>query len=381
MQTQPSQQANRLLFLDLFRGLAVFGMFDAHITNALVRLPVPLSGLAYYHDKLFNLPAEAFLMAAGISFGMSVARRWQEYRAWSPALRNRLGRLLEILALGFLLHVPYFSLRRTMFQASHAQILKFLSMDVLQCIAATAFVALALVWVLPGPRWFFHSCVIATVVIALATPAVWNLSQHLPWWLGTYLSKRWGSTFPLFPYAAYLFAGAAWGYRFASAAQAGMLERFMKSSGKAGRGMVLAGAALAFLPVPAPYNDFWIASPQFFLVSVGFLNWTLSVLSLAKSWLALPAKFLAPLGQESLLIYMAHLMIIYGSLINRKANLRTMIGPTIGFWEWLVIYALLALAMVALARLWSWVKEKSHWNISRLEWAVAACLAVVFIVR
>ena len=343
--------ADRLAFLDLFRGIAVFGMFDAHITNALVSTPEAASRLYYYHDLLFNLPAPGFLFAAGISYGMSVAGRWNDYRVWSPALRSRLMRLFEILVLGYLLHVPYFSLRKNLYVASQAQIVNFLNMDVLQCIAAGAFALLVLTGVLPSARWFFRTSVALTVFVPLASPVVWNLSPRLPWWLGTFVSKHWGSNFPLFPYSGFLFAGAAWGYLYAAARRNDVATNFMRASGKAGGGLFLAGTVAAGLSLPAPYNDFWNASPQFFLLRIGFFAVVMALLFLVESRLLPGLRFLVLLGKESLVVYISHLTIIYGSLVNPRLNLRMMIGSGANFWQWLAVYVLLTITMTLLARL------------------------------
>jgi predicted acyltransferase len=373
--------SGRLLFLDLFRGMAVFGMFDAHLTNALVRLPDPLQGIPYYHDKLFNLPAPGFLFAAGISFGMSVVRRWEAYRTWSPALRSRLVRLLEIALLGFVLHLPFFSLYRTVHQSSFQQILKFVNMDVLQCIAASAFGALALVWATRDVRQFFRATLSVAAAIALASPLAWSLSAHFPWWIGTYTSKLWGSVFPLFPYAAFLFAGAAWGYLFAQSERAATKPRLMRQSGWAGLGMIVAGTALAWLPLPPPYDDFWNASPQFFLIRVGLFVALLPALARVTSTASLPARVMLPLGTESLAVYIAHLMIIYGSFVNPRMNLNKMIGGTLGPLGWFTGLAALTLAMIVFASLWRALKNFRRWNFERLEWAFAVALGVIYVIR
>ena len=373
--------SGRLLFLDLFRGMAVFGMFDAHLTNALVRLPDPLRGIPYYHDKLFNLPAPGFLFAAGISFGMSVVRRREAYRKWSPALRSRLLRLLEIALLGFLLHLPFFSLYRTVHQSSFQQLLRFVNMDVLQCIAVSAFGALALVWATRDARQFFRATLSVAAAITLASPLIWSLSSNFPWWIGTYTSKRWGSVFPLFPYAAFLFAGAAWGYLFAESVRASTRPRFMRQSGWAGLGMMVAAAALAWLPLPPPYNDFWNASPQFFLMRVGLFVALLPALARVRSTASLAARIMLPLGTESLAVYIAHLMIIYGSFVNPQLNLNKMIGGTLDPAGWLAGLSLLTLAMVVFARFWRALKSFPRWNFERLEWAFAAGLGVIYVIR
>jgi hypothetical protein len=334
-----------------------------------------------YHEKLFNLPAPAFLFASGIPLGMSLDRRWNDYRSWSPALRRRLVRIGEILLLALALHLPSFSLRRTLLEATDRQLASFRNMDVLQCIAVSALALLILARFLPSPRWLFRACVAMALGISLASPLVWALSPRLPWWLGTYLGKSWGSFFPLFPYAGFLFAGAAWGYLYADARHNGWTWGFLKSSGLFGLFLLAAGAAAGLIPLPAPYDDFWNASPQFFLLRVGLFCAVLSMLGRIESRVSRALPFLVPLGKESLVIYITHLVIIYGSLANPSMNLRKMIGKEVGFSEWLLLLALLTAAMTLLAKGWTRMKEKLDWRADWLEWTVAGCLGAYFVVH
>ena len=379
-QVSPASQSSRLIFLDLFRGLAVFFMFDAHITDALVNFD-RTSRLHHYHNLLFNIPAPAFLFAAGMSFGMSVSERWPDYRRWSPALRNRLVRILEIVLLGYLLHVPFFSARNTLFVSTNHQLRTFLSVDVLQCIGYGALALLLLVWVLPEPRWFLRACVLLAGVITLASPILWSYPSAIAWWIDIYLSKRSGSNFPLFPYGGFVFAGAAWGYVFAQARRDNTTAAFMKKSAVIGVGLILASSVAVRMPLPAPYDNFWNASPQFFLIRVGFFTAMLSGLSWIEARLLPALGFLIPLSRESLLVYVAHLVIIYGSLANGRLNLNYIFAGGVGFWGWLTIYIVLTASMVLLAQFWTRTKERAGRRFDRLQWAAATIAAAIFIVR
>jgi hypothetical protein len=374
-----SAQSGRLLFLDLFRGLAVFFMFDAHITHALVNYDRS-SSLHQYHNLMFNLPAPAFLFAAGLSFGMSVSTRWHDYRNWTPVLRSRLMRVFEILLLGYLLHLPSFSLRGTLFASSERQRMIFLGMDVLQCIGYGLFALLALAWIVPDTRWFLRACIMLAAAISLVSPVVWTYQLSLPWWIDTYLSKRWGSNFPLFPYVGFVFAGTAWGYLFADARRTGSTADFKRRMVIGGAALIVASAVAARLPLPAPYDNFWNASPQFFAMRLGFFATMLGALSFAESHLLPALSFLVPLSRESLLVYVVHLVIIYGSLANRRWNLNRIFADGVGFWGWLGIYALLTVSMVLLATWGTSAKEKAGRRFDRLQWATATVAAAVFVV-
>lgn len=374
------RHTGRLDFLDLFRGLAVIAMIDVHVTNALVGIPEG-SRFFEYHERLFNLPAVAFFFAAGITFGIAAQEKWQEIRSGGRALWRRLGRIIQLLALGYLLHLPYFSMRRVVTESSDRQLRVFLSMDVLQCIAYTSLLLLALVFLLPSGKWFLKACVALAVVIAFASPVVWNLSSNIPWWIGTNLSKRWGSNFPLFPYAGFMLAGSAWGYWFAVARKRVEAVEFLRKNISAGLAIFLVALVAAWIPLPWPYENFWNASPVFFALRVGWIALVLGGLYRLESFLKPRLPFLALLGKESLFVYIAHLVVIYGSLVNRNFNLRRIMGSDNSPLEGLAVLAILIAAMVVLARCWAWLKQVSGWKLARLELGLAGCMGIVFLIR
>ena len=125
---------------------------------------------------MFNLPAPGFLYAAGLSFGMVVYARWEQFQSWGSPVRSRLARLCEVLFVAYLLHVPATSLRRTLYESSERQMRTFLGWDVLQCIGYTLLLLLALAVLMPRRIWFFRSCLALTLMIAFASAWIWKMS-------------------------------------------------------------------------------------------------------------------------------------------------------------------------------------------------------------
>lgn len=371
----------RLNFLDLFRGFFIFIMIDAHTFNVLFHPFASASPIYQYHRLLFNSAGPGFLFAAGISFGLAAFADWSGYRTWSGRLRRRLMRLLVIFILGYSLHLPYFSLRRTLSEGTIDQFHTLFGMDILQCIATSGFLLLALVWVLPNSQWFPRVCVFVTVVIAVTSPLVWTVSQQLPWWWGTQLSKHWGSVFPLFPYSGFQFAGASWGYLYASMRQKEMERSFLEKSRRFGLWLILGSLVAMFLPLPEIYSDFWNASPLFFFLRVGLLTLVLTGFRIAESRLLPSLTFLLLLGRESLLVYVAHLAILYGSPINPYTSLSKFLGNERTLPEVVFVFLLLTGAMTILSWLWLRLKKEDAWIVSSLRWSLAGLLILVFVAR
>src|SRR5205823_15000332 len=91
-------------------------------------------------------------------------------------------------------------------------------------------------------------------------------------------------------------------------------ESFMKRFGIILAGLVVVSLAAEFLPISLyPNHDFWKASPEFFFVRFGVVGLLLIVLwhydrrreKAGKSVMAL-------FGQESLIVYVVHLLVVYG---------------------------------------------------------------------
>ncbi|MSO21089.1 MAG: DUF1624 domain-containing protein [Acidobacteria bacterium] len=388
-----SPSAQRLVYLDVFRGLAVFFMFDAHVTDAVVHLGSSARPIHHWHNVTFNLPAPGFLFAAGLSFGMVAFARWEQFPGWTDAVRSRLARLAEVLFVAYLLHVPTTALSRTLTSPETA-LRRLFGWDILQCIGYTSLLLLAVAVCVPRREWFLRACVALTLLIALAsawlnnipwaaTPDLpwWPQSWPMPWWIATIFTKQLGSNFPFFPYAGFLTAGAIWGYLFAQSRQRGGEHGFLKSTLLTGGALLAACLLLAQVSLPAPYDDFWGGSPVFFFLRVGLLMAILAALHFLESWLLPALGFIVMLGKESLLVYFVHLIIVYGSPVNRVWNLRHLAGDGVGFWTWLALLAAITVSMTALAWVWTRAKQRLGARLDRALWAGAALATIFFILR
>jgi hypothetical protein len=191
-----------------------------------------------------------------------------------------------------------------------------LKVDILN-IMGPAIAASALVWGLTSRFASRMAALVAgAVVLALATPLVRAstglaaLPDPLEWYLRPWAGR---TTFTLFPWAGFVFAGAAAGLVVDRVRTAGVERRM--NAGFAGAGLAIAGVSLgaSYLPSPYPSSQFWTSSPSFFFIRVGVL---LAGVSLAYLWAQRPtaARFspLRQFGQTSLFIYWIHVEMVYG---------------------------------------------------------------------
>jgi uncharacterized membrane protein len=191
------------------------------------------------------------------------------------------------------------------------------------------------------------------LLISVATPLLWTTwrPRFLPWPLESYINgvhnlgapQPW--LFPIFPWAAFAFAGLAIGFILQSAWARVHETQVFVSFGIVGVVLIQVSRWLDGLSLQIyPEYDYWHTSPNFFLIRAGML---LVILSGTYAWCrwGLAQWGFSPLiqlGQASLLVYWVHIEFVYGrfSILTRHAQ--SIVGGTLGL-------AIIFLAMLVLA--------------------------------
>jgi fucose 4-O-acetylase-like acetyltransferase len=335
----------RELYIDAFRGLMALVMVQGHVFESLLSPEVRAEPWYGFQLMFHGSTAPGFLFASGFVAGLPRAPL-----SLKASLR-RARRLLFVLGVGYFLHLPWFSLWKTINEASPRQREILLSCDALQVIAVTQLFVILLQWV-SGRRWTRLAAAVGLVVIA-ATPAVWasGLSTSLPEALAPYLDRSTGSRFPVFPYAAFVLAGTLAGATLGRAEPRVRHRRTLV----AGLGLVGLGVVLAW--VLEGRVDYWGPSPAYVFVRLGgLLLLLLAVEGVARA--AVPGlRALALLGHETLLVYVLHLYILFGGIVTGHGLVRSLHGQlTLG--EALVALVLMLPPLLAAAWLWRRTKQR-----------------------
>jgi len=294
---------NREIYIDVFRGLMALVMVQGHLFDALVLPDVRGLGLYQLQHLFHGSTAPGFLFASGFVAGLP--RSPLSLRA---SIR-RARRLLFVLGIGYALHLPYFSLFKSLREATPAQTAALLACDALQVIAVTQLAVLALQWV-AGRRWI-QAAASLTVAILAAGPLIWasSVASRLPLAIGSFLDETTGSRFPVFPFSAFVLAGVVAG------AGIGRREPKTRKRRTLGWGFGLLGGGLALAPVLSGRVDFWGVSPAYALMRLGGLVLLLRVMD-SFSRRDIPGTGpLALLGHETLQVYVLHLVLLYGGVV------------------------------------------------------------------
>jgi len=373
----PETLRNRLGYIDWMRGLACLLMFQTHCYDSWLSAQARQSRFFMYSQLGGTFPAPLFLFLAGISFALVTEKLRQKNLPPSQIARSTIRRGAEIFAFGLL-----FRLQEFLVAWGWAPKSDLLRVDVLNTIGLSMMLMGILCWLVlvvqRGPRTRLALVLVAAgtaLLISLLTPVLWTTWRPtwLPWPLESYidgvhnLGTPQAGLFPVFPWAAFAFAGLAVGFILQSPGARNRGARAFFSLGLAGVGLIGLARWLDARPrqIYAVY-DYWHTSPSFFLIRVGML---LMILTASYAWCRWGAgqRGFSPfilLGHASLLVYWVHIEFVYGRVSILPKHAMTINGASVGL---LVIF----LAMLALAYVRTKMKGREAEVLPRLNRTVA----------
>lgn len=305
-----SASSSRRVYIDWARGVAVLLMIEAHAVDAWTRASDRSS--AAYRDAIVvgGFAAPLFLWLAGLSVALSAARiASRDTRAAAVDAVARRG--LEIFVLAFLFRLQAFVIT----PGSHP--LTIFRVDILN-IMGPAIAATALVWGLCASSAAAAAVFgLLAAAFALVAPIVRTAAavDLLPVWVQWYVRPAGEqTTFTAFPWAGFVFAGAAVGVLLAKTARSDE-RRVHTLVGVAGAVLIASGLYTATLPALYKQASFWTSSPTYFVFRVGVLMVFLAGLRGVESIVAsagVAFEWLARFGRRSLLVYWVHVELVYG---------------------------------------------------------------------
>jgi uncharacterized membrane protein len=337
-----SSSPERRSYIDWARGLAVLIMIEAHTLDAWTRAADRHSVAFRNLTILGGFAAPLFLWLAGVALALA-ADRTAKRTTRGDAVRTAVRRGIEIFFLAFLFRLQAFVL------SPGGPALRLLRVDILN-VMGPALVAAALLWgFAASPRSSALLSAAAASLIAMATPIVrtagWvdSLPGIVQWYIRPAGDQ---TTFTLFPWAGFVFAGVAAGVLIARSATPRTEMRTMAAFGAAGAVLMGIGYYTASLPSIYSQASFWTSSPTYFAIRIGVM---LVALCLLFAWRGLsavwPAAFqvLERLGRHSLFVYWIHVELVYGYatwLIHGRLPLPATVAAYMAFCT--LIYAAVA---------------------------------------
>ncbi len=383
-------KAKRLDYIDLLRGWAVIVMVETHVFNATLSETIKAGDLFGYIKFLNGLVAPSFLFASGLAYVITTRRKLNDYLSFGNPLFKQFGRLLFILGIGYLLHLPKFNYAQLVYETEERQWRVFFQADVLQCIAISLIFMQALLLLLKSERRLYMSLIGATVVIVFLTPVMWGIDfwPILPAFVAGYMNGTHFPNFPgfpIFPWSAFIFAGAVVGYFYLHAKDAGVQPGSLHKEVTMMKRMLWAALAMAVVsfliePLAAslyPTYDYWKFSPSFYMLRLGIVMVLCAgMFFYERNKGVSPGSPVTLMGKESLIVYATHLLLLYGNFST--FNFFKRVNHSFGYGEAILTTLALLIAMYALARFWNTIKKGSpRWKMA-LEFGTLALLVGVF---
>jgi uncharacterized membrane protein len=315
--------STRRAYIDWARGIAVLIMIQAHVLDAWTIRSERDGSLFAAFNLLGGLAAPMFLWLAGLSLVLAAERRLARSGDRSAAARSLLRRGAEIFVLAFGFRLQAFIV------SPGNPLVSLLRVDILNIMGPSMMIA-ALVWgVARGPRVAALALGMCAAFIALLTPLVRNASwlHVLPSLVQWYLSPNGNhSTFTLFPWSGFLFAGSVAGVVLAR------VDRLTEGTAliwiaTAGAALMVIGYLTSLLPTMYADSSFWHTSPTYFAIRAGLLMVSLAALfalSAVAAHVPTAAGVLATFGRHSLFVYWIHVELVYGyatMLLHRRLPL------------------------------------------------------------
>ena len=287
-------------------------MIEAHTLDAWTRA-ASRSSIAYRNATILGgFAAPLFLWLAGLALVLAAMRTAARTGNRICAVDAICRRGLEIFILAFLFRLQAFIVT----PGSHP--LTIFRVDILN-VMGPAIVVAGLVWWLADTAVALAAAYAAVAALtAMVTPVVRTSPaiDLLPTWMQWYMRPAGEyTTFTLFPWAGFVFAGGGAGAVIGAARDEREERRLLVMLAGAGAALVAFGFAAAARPSIYRASYFWTSSPTWFAIRAGIMMMTPGAIYAAlqgRATVSPAIDALARMGRSSLFIYWIHVELVYG---------------------------------------------------------------------
>jgi len=382
MQKKTASSGMRYGFIDLLRGLAILVMVETHVVNAYLPPSARKSDLFFWLTFVNGLVAPSFLFASGFSLVLQARRQWDDWLRLGPVFWKQMRRLGFILLIAYYLHLPHFGLSMFLKPQDQAFWKAAFQVDVLQCIVVSLLVIDLLILVMRRKVLFFWAAAMIGVAAALAAPWIWSqdFTGRIPLSLALFLNPHGVSLFPIFPWISFVVAGSCAAHLFLNAVEKRTDLRFMGMALMVSLTAIVASLMARDLALFSAWKaGFYKTSPLYVVIRLGCVLILCAGLYFMEKRLGWALNAIRLAGQESLLVYCAHLLLIFSIL--RQPPVSAIYGREAGYGVCAILSLALILLMLLSARIWhGWKRNYPRFAKSVLI-AVVAISVVIFLLR
>ncbi len=350
----------RVEAVDLFRFFVLFFMIQGHLFRAYLLPAIRQQQWYKIHEVFHGCVAPGFLFVSGFAAFLSFHNKRQNYIHLDRAFFKRLRRILFVIAIGYWIHLPFLSLRKTLHFLRLGQAGEFLKVDILQCIGVGLLLFTLLSVLLKNEKIVVLFSAVSGAIFFLLPGAVKDIRLHPV--IDPFFNYE-VSTFPVFPWCGFLCIGIVAAYLYSQLKK----EVFFK---------LILGLGVVFFPW-----FFFQSSKYYFkaeLTLTGNLNKLAGVFLLLclSDWLLRKyggklLNIMKNAGTESLFVYVLHLFIIFNSVF--RPGLKAYFTDSLNVLQALLLFFAVQLVVFLLSLLYHYLKEKRpvlwRWGFN-IFWAI-----------
>ena len=364
------------------RGFAVAVMVMGHSVDSVLSLDFRTTELFRLYDAVRGFTAPLFLFISGYAFSIATEKRWEQYLSLSLPVMKRLMKLIFLLAIGYALHFPFLSFSKILNNTKPEEYAQFFQVDVLHCVVVSMLILHSVIILARSSRAFARSILCLTIAIVLSTPLVWaaDVGAVFPALVAPYFNQQQPSIFPLFPYAAFLFSGTVAGHFYLEARRRGEEDQFFRKMITVCIVAGVAGVVFDLVPISLyPPHDYWKTSPGFFLVRLSIILLLTAGFYYVRRIPVVIGGQLVRLGQASLLVYVVHLIVVYGSSAND--GLMQFVGQRLAYPHSVLVGVCVLSGMVLLVHAREYLRTNHYVPLRFAQIALAGTLLFNFFTK
>jgi len=369
----------RYVSADLLRGLVIIIMIEVHVFNAFLIPELRQTGWFGILNFINGLVAPSFLFVSGFAFQVSSGAKLDEMRKLGKAFWKKIGRIFQIIIIGYALHLPFYSLSKIINEATPQLLENFFAVDVLQCIGFGLLFLFLTRLLLKSDKTYHYFLIASLIIVTLISPFSWKIefANYLPVVIANYFNRLHGSLFPIFPWLNFLLAGGIFAKYFVASCEKNKEENFINYIAIGGLVTLLFGHLFYSGLFPRSLTSI-LPNPVFYLERLGYIFVLFFICWYVDKKFDMKKSFILDASRESLLVYWLHLIIIFGAFWGGK-SLAGIIGMTHSVLEASIATIILIFAMIIAAKIWGWIKMKYPKYTSLGVKVLVAVLLIVFI--
>ncbi len=310
------QKKERIVFIDLMRALAVLLMVQGHTIHTLLGNEYRTLDSVFFYTwhTIRGFTAPIFMFTSGLAFTYLLRSKNISFKD-NPRILKGLKRVAMLLGIGYLLRFPTYNIF-DFSTVTDKQWLTFYTVDALHLIGVGLLIVIILSVL--GEKLKLADNITYTfgaLFFFLLAPTFLNneMFDKLPGFFASYFQDKNGSLFPLFPWAGYVVSGAILGSFLANNKEFCKTKVFSYNLVFIGSLFVSLSAIIAQLSMNGAIKYApWVEIIKLVTLRVGVVIALYGFASIIEKKITYVPKIVQLLGGNTLLIYVAHLVILYG---------------------------------------------------------------------